>query len=147
MTSESGGSHKIAARRFAARLPFSQLLPEPSIVSATSRAISIGNSGAGVTAALQRAMTPILAYTPALGTGGPFGVRFQGSDNAHARKQHRTAVFGGIDQHLNGKPPFLTIAFQLGKLPDVVCSVPQGLRRRPLRKWDRLIERTIPRHT
>jgi hypothetical protein len=73
-------------------------------------------------------------------------MRFQGSDNSHPRKQHGSAIFGGIDEHLDGKPPFLTITFQQRKLPDVVGGVPQGLRRRALREWDRLIERTIPRH-
>jgi hypothetical protein len=73
-------------------------------------------------------------------------MRFQGSDNSHARKQHGSAIFGGINQHLDGKPPFLTIAFWLRKLPDVGGGISQGLRRRPLRKWDRLSKRTIPGH-
>jgi hypothetical protein len=29
---------------------------------------------------------------------------------AHAYKHHGTAIFGGLDQHMNGKPPFLAIA-------------------------------------
>jgi hypothetical protein len=74
-------------------------------------------------------------------------MRFQGSDNSHARKQHGAAIFGGIDQHLHGKPPFLTITFWLRKLPDVAGGVSQGLRRRSLRERDRLRERTIPGHT
>ena len=73
-------------------------------------------------------------------------MRLQGSDNSHARKQHRSAIFGGIDEHLNSKPPFLTITFWLGKLPDVVGGVSQGLRRRSLREWNRLSEWTIPGH-
>ena len=73
-------------------------------------------------------------------------MRLQGSDNSHARKQHRSAIFGGIDEHLNSKPPFLTITFWLGKLPDVVGGVSQGLRRRSLREGNRLSEWTIPGH-
>jgi hypothetical protein len=76
----------------------------------------------------------------------PFGMRFQGSDNSYARKQHGSAIFGGIDEHLHGKPPFRTVAFRLRKLPDVVGGISQGLRRRSLRKRDRLSERTIPGH-
>jgi hypothetical protein len=105
------------------------------------------DSDAGVTAALQRALASILARTLALGSRCPCDMRFQGPDHSHAGKQHWSAIFGGVDQHLDGKPPFLTITFLQRKLPDVVGGVPQGLRRRPLRKWDRLIERTIPRHT
>jgi len=106
------------------------------------------DSNAGVTAALQRALIGTLTSAAlALGTRCPFDIGFQGSDHAHARKQHWSAVFGGVNQHLDGKPPFLTISFQQRKLPDVVGGVPQGLRRRPLRKWDRLIEWTVPRHT
>jgi hypothetical protein len=26
-----------------------------------------------------------------------------------ARKEHRPAIFGRLDQHVNGKPPFLAI--------------------------------------
>jgi hypothetical protein len=106
------------------------------------------DSDAGVTVALQ--LTSILAWTLAwtstLGIGCPFGMRFQGSDNSHARKQHGSAIFGGIDKHLHGQPPFLTIAFGLRKLPDIVGGVSQGLRRRSLREWDRLSERSIPGH-
>jgi CspA family cold shock protein len=29
--------------------------------------------------------------------------------DADTRKQHRSAVFGGVDQHLNSKPPLRTI--------------------------------------
>jgi hypothetical protein len=76
-------------------------------------------SDAGVTLALQTTLVRILA----LGIGCPFGMRFQGSDNSHARKQHRSTIFGGIDQHLHGKPPFLTITFWLGKFSDVVGGV------------------------
>jgi hypothetical protein len=59
--------------------------------------------------------------------------RFQGSDNSHACEQHGSAVFSGIDEHLDGQPPFLTITFWLRKLPDVVGGVSQGLRRRSFR--------------
>jgi len=104
------------------------------------------DSDAGVTVALQIALTSILAWTLALRIKCPFDVCFQGSDNSHARKQHGSAIFGGINQHLDGKPPFLTIAFWLRKLSDVGGGVSQGLRRRPLRKWYRLSERTIPGH-
>jgi hypothetical protein len=102
-------------------------------------------SDAGVTVALQ--LVSILAWTLVHGIERPFGMRFQGSDNSHARKQHGAAIFGGIDQHLHGKPPFLTITFWLRKLPDVAGGVSQGLRRRSLRERDRLRERTIPGHT
>jgi hypothetical protein len=102
-------------------------------------------SDAGVTVALQ--LVSILAWTLVHGIDRPFGMRFQGSDNSHARKQHGAAIFGGIDQHLHGKPPFLTITFWLRKLPDVAGGVSQGLRRRSLRERDRLRERTIPGHT
>jgi hypothetical protein len=105
------------------------------------------DSDAGVTVALQLALTSILAWTSALGIECPFDMGFQGSDNSHARKQYGSAIFGGINQHLDGKPPFLTITIWLRKLPDVGGSVSQGLRRRSLRKWDRLSERTIPGHT
>jgi hypothetical protein len=104
------------------------------------------DSDAGVTVALQIALTSILAWTLALGIECLFDMRFQGSDNSHVRKQHGSAIFGGINQHLDGKPPFLTITFWLRKLPDVGGGVSQGLRRRSLRKWDRLRERTIPGH-
>jgi len=56
-------------------------------------------SDAGVTVALQ--FTSILILTLALRSGCPFDTRFQGSDNSHARKQHGSAVFCGIDQHLH----------------------------------------------
>jgi hypothetical protein len=102
-------------------------------------------SDAGVTIALQPAS--ILAWTLVFGIERPFGVRFEGSDNSHAREQHGSAIFGGIDQHLHGQPPFLIITFRLGKLPDVVGGVSQGLRRRSFRERDRLCERTIPGHT
>jgi hypothetical protein len=95
---------------------------------------------------LQLVMTLILAWILALGIECPCDMRFQGSDNSHARKQHGPAIFGGIDQHLNGKPPFLTITFWQRKLPDVVGGVSQGLRRRSLREWDGLSERTILGH-
>jgi len=75
----------------------------------------------------------ILVWTFALGIECPSGMRFQGSDNSHACKQHGSAVFSGIDEHLDRKPPFLTITFWLRKLPDVVGGVSQGLRGRPLR--------------
>jgi hypothetical protein len=52
-----------------------------------------------------------LILTLALGSECPFDTRFQGSDDSHARKQHGSAIFGGIDQHLDGKPPFLTVTF------------------------------------
>jgi hypothetical protein len=102
------------------------------------------DSDAGVTAALQ--ITSTLAWTLALGIECPCDMRFQGSDNSHPRKQHGSAIFGGIDEHLDGKPPFLTITFRQRKLPDVVGGVSKGLRRRSLREWDRLSERTIPGH-
>ena len=47
-------------------------------------------------------LTSILAWSLALGIECPFDMRFQGSDNSHARKQHGSAIFGGIDQHLDG---------------------------------------------
>ena len=103
------------------------------------------DSDAGVTLALQ--ITLAWTLTLALGIECPFGMRFQGSDNSHARKQHGSAIFGGIDKHLHGKPPFLTITFRLRKLPDIAGGVTQGLRWRSLGKWDRLSERTIPGHT
>jgi hypothetical protein len=65
------------------------------------------DSDAGVTVALQ--LASILAWSWPLGIDCPFDMRFEGSDNSHARKQHRSAIFGGIDEHLDGKPPFLTI--------------------------------------
>ena len=104
--------------------------------------VDLYSDAAGVTVALHI----ILARTLALGIECPFGTRFQGSDNFHARKQHGSAIFSGIDEHLHGKPPFLTITFRLRKLPDVVGGVSQGLRRRSLRERDRLSERTIPGH-
>jgi hypothetical protein len=108
------------------------------------------DSDASVTFALQITLawtlTWTLAWTLPLGIERPFGMRFQGSDNSHARKQHGSAIFGGIDEHLDGNPPFLTITFCLRKLPDVVGGVSQGLRRRSLGERDRLSERTIPGH-
>jgi hypothetical protein len=86
-------------------------------------------SDADVTVAFQN----ILVCPFALWIECPSGVRFQGSDNSHACKQHGAAVFGGIDEHLDRQPPFLTITFWLRKLPDVVGGVSQGLRRRSLR--------------
>ena len=71
---------------------------------------------------------------------------FHGSDNSHARKQHGSAIFGGINKHLDGKPPFLTITLRLRKLFDVVGGVSQGLSRRSFGERDRLSERTIPGH-
>jgi len=100
------------------------------------------NSDAGVTLAFQIT----LAWTLALGGKCLFDIRFQRPDNSHARKQHGSAIFGGIDEHLDGKPPFLAITLWLRKLPDVVGGVSQGLRRRSLRERDRLSEWTIPRH-
>ena len=73
-------------------------------------------------------------------------MRFKGSDNSHPRKQHGSAIFSGINQHLDGKSPFLTVTFWQRKLPDIVGGVSQGLRRRSRREWDRLSERTIPGH-
>jgi hypothetical protein len=86
-------------------------------------------SDADVTVAFQN----IRVWTFALGIECPSGMHFQGSDYSHACKQHGSAVFSGIDEHLDRKPPFLTITFWLGKLPDVVGGVSQGLRRRSLR--------------
>ena len=37
-----------------------------------------------------------------LGSERPFDMRFQRPDNSHARKQHGSAIFGGIDEHLDG---------------------------------------------
>jgi hypothetical protein len=64
------------------------------------------DSDAGVTVGLQ--LASILAWS-LLGIEHPCDMRFEGSDNSHARKQHGSAIFGGIDEHLDGKPPFLTI--------------------------------------
>jgi hypothetical protein len=102
-------------------------------------------SDAGVTVALQ--LVSILTCTAVYGTERSFGVRFQGSDNSHAREQHGSTIFGGIDQHLHSQPPFLAITFRLRKLPDVAGGVSQGLRWRAFRERDRLRERTIPGHT
>jgi hypothetical protein len=67
-------------------------------------------SDAGVTVALQ--LTSILILILGLGSECcPFDTRFQGSDNSHARKQHGSAIFGGIDQQLDSEPPFLTVTF------------------------------------
>jgi hypothetical protein len=81
-----------------------------------------------------------------LGIERPFDISFQRLDDSHARKQRGSAIFGGINEHLDGKPPFRTIAFWLWKIPDVVGGVSQDLRRRPFREWHRLSERTIPGH-
>jgi len=103
-------------------------------------------SDAGVTVALQ--LISILILTLGLGSECcPFDTRFQSSDNSHARKQYGSAIFGGIDQHLDSKPPFLTVTFWQRQLPDVVGGVSQGLRRRSLRERDRLSKWTIPGHT
>jgi hypothetical protein len=88
-------------------------------------------SDADVTVAFQ--INLIWVWTLARGIECPSGMRFQGSDNSHACKQHGSAVFSGIDEHLNRQPPFLTITFWLRKLPDVVGGVSQGLRRRSFR--------------
>jgi hypothetical protein len=37
-------------------------------------------------------------------------VTFDGSNDSHFREQHWPAIFGGIDKHLDGKPPFIAIA-------------------------------------
>jgi hypothetical protein len=59
------------------------------------------DSDAGVTVALQ--LTSILAWTLTLilGSECPFDMRFQRPDNSHTRKQHGSAIFGGIDEHLD----------------------------------------------
>ncbi|MEH2527802.1 MULTISPECIES: hypothetical protein [unclassified Bradyrhizobium] len=64
------------------------------------------DSDTGVTIALQ--FVSILAWR-LLRVECSFDTRFEGSDNSHARKQHGAAIFGGIDEHLDGKPPFPTI--------------------------------------
>jgi hypothetical protein len=39
----------------------------------------------------------------------PLHVPVSRAKQAQSCEQHRTAIFSGIDQHVNGKPPFLTI--------------------------------------
>jgi hypothetical protein len=58
------------------------------------------DSDAGVTVTLQ--LVSILAWTLTLGSECPFDLRFQRPDNSHARKQHGSTIFGGINQHLDG---------------------------------------------
>jgi hypothetical protein len=52
-----------------------------------------------------------LSWNPLFRAERSFEARFEGSDYSHTRKQHRPAIFGGINQHLNGKPPFLAVTF------------------------------------
>ncbi|WP_456629582.1 hypothetical protein [Bradyrhizobium sp. URHC0002] len=56
------------------------------------------DSDAGVTVALQL----ILIWTFTIASECPFDMRFQRPDNSHARKQHGSAVFSGIYEHLDG---------------------------------------------
>jgi hypothetical protein len=109
-------------------------------------------SDAGVTISPQLASFMAALFEPALARilllriERAFAIRFQGSDNSHAREQHRSTVFGGINEHLDSKPPFLTVTLHLGQGPDVIGGASQGLRRRSLGERHRLSERTIPGH-
>jgi hypothetical protein len=40
----------------------------------------------------------------------PFGIALKRTKHSPAREHHRTAIFGGVDQHVNGKSPFLSMA-------------------------------------
>ena len=65
---------------------------------------------------------------------------------AGAREHHWPAVFGRIDQHVNGKPPFRAVALGFWKLLDIVGGVTQRSRRPAIRQGNGLIERTVPGH-
>jgi hypothetical protein len=56
---------------------------------------------------LQFPLSPMRLF--AIGIKHPFDVPVGRLKQAHSREQHRSAILGGIDQHLNGKPPFLTV--------------------------------------
>jgi hypothetical protein len=132
LKSGKGSRRSAAGERSAARL-------ERLAVSATIAGDVDRESNADVAVGFQ-------IWVLALGIECPSGMPFQGPDNSHAGKQHGSAVFSGIDEHLDRQPPFLSITFRLRKLPDVVGGVSQGLRRRSLRERERLSERTIPGH-
>jgi hypothetical protein len=40
-------------------------------------------------------------------------VMFDGSKHFHFTEQHWPAIFGGIDKHLDGEPPFRRITLSL----------------------------------
>ena len=73
-------------------------------------------------------------------------MRFEGPDNSHMGKQHGSH---GLRRHRSTSArqarPFLTIAFQRGKRPDVAGGVAQGPCGRSFRKRDRLRKPTIRR--
>jgi hypothetical protein len=76
----------------------------------------------------------------------PLNVSVGRSKYAHSRQQHRCAIFGRLDQHVTGKPPFQAIVLGFRKLLDEIGRVLQRSRWRAARKWNWLVERTIPGH-
>jgi hypothetical protein len=40
-------------------------------------------------------------------------VMFDSSKDSHFREQHWSAIFGGIDKHLDGEPPFRRVTLRL----------------------------------
>jgi hypothetical protein len=74
------------------------------------------------------------------------GRPFDRSLYTHFREQHWSAVFSGVDQHLNSKPPFRCIALPFGELPNIIAGISKGSCRRPIGQADRLIEWSVPRH-
>jgi hypothetical protein len=70
---------------------------------------------------------------------------FHRPPDSHARKQHWSAIFGGIKHHYC-KPPFRAIAQWLRKRYDEFRGVVQRSRRRPAWQSNGLIKGTIPKH-
>jgi hypothetical protein len=56
--------------------------------------------------ALQLPLSPMRVFT--IWNERRLDVLVRRLKQTHLRKQHRSAIFGGIDQHLDGKAPFLT---------------------------------------
>ena len=47
------------------------------------------------------------------------------------RQEYRSAIVGGVGQHLNGMPPFRSILLKSRELPDEVASISQSSGRPP----------------
>jgi hypothetical protein len=76
----------------------------------------------------------------------PLHMTIDGAEDTHARQQHRPAILGGFDDHLDGDLPIGAVVLCLRELPDVIGDGAQCSRWRTTRKGDWLIKRAVPGH-
>src|ERR1700733_16077634 len=75
-----------------------------------------------------------------------FGIMLDRTKHAHFREQHWPAIFGGINEHFNGKSPFRRVTLKVWQRLDVIGGVAQSSRWRSAWKRNGLVERTVPTH-